>query len=585
MIPADLTVLVVMEALLVVTVGIGLTGALLAWRQRPEPGAVPLTLLMGAQCWWSATQIFRIDATSMSEQIFWMDLSWLGVVIVPVGWLLFALAYTGRSDYLRPRYIAAVSVVPLVCGVLGVTNSFHNLFYVDSTTVELSGKTLAYRTPGPGFWVVAGYTYLLGLLGTIPLLRFVTSDLGVFKAQSVALLVGLFAPWLTNILSLLGMFPTGPVDVTPIAFSVTGLAYLGALTRFRLFGTSPAPIYPARQSVFRRMQEGALVLDRHDNIVDINARAAELLRITPNEALGQPVTTAIPEFHEATDSQSESSRTTLESDSGIRALEVSVNRLRDVHDRTTGRIVTLHDITEHHRQQQRLEVLNRVFRHNIRSNTQVIIGNADYLSRESSESKATTVQEKALEIDEISDQIRNILDIFEQGRTQSNPKPVEAVLGDCIHTVREAYPKVTIESDFGSRAVEIDGMLREVFLNLIENAAQHNANPDARVHIELTAGAEQVQVVIEDNGPGIDDEELALVTDGEETPLKHGTGFGLALAVWGVDVADGEISFTEREPVGTVVTVTVPVLSAAVDDQGSDGVLNVDRNRLFAQDD
>lgn len=581
----NLSVLALMRITLVVTVGIGMAGALLAWQERPEPGAVPLTLLMGAQCWWSATLFFQINAPSLGAKIIWMDASWLGVVVIPVAWLLFALSYTGHSEYLKPRYIGAVSAVPLFCGLLVATNEIHNLFYLDAALVENNGEVMIERARGPGFWVIAAYTYLLGVLGAIPLLRFVTSDLGVFKSQSAALLVGLLAPWVTNILFLLGLLPTGGVDPTPVAFSVTGLAYLGALTRFQLFGTSPAPIRPARRSVFRRMQEGALVLDRHDNIVDINARAVELLRVTPNETLGQPVTTAIPEFHEATDDQSESSRAILESDSGIRALEVSVNRLRDVHNRTTGRIVTLHDITEYHRQQQRLEVLNRVFRHNIRSNTQVIIGNADYLSRESSESKATTVQEKALEIDEISDQIRNILDIFEQGRAQSNPKPVEAILGDCVHTVREAYPQVTIESDFGSRAVEIDGMLREVFLNLIENAAQHNANPDPRVHIELTAGAEDVQVVIEDNGPGIDDEELALVTEGEETPLKHGTGFGLALAVWGVDAADGEISFADREPVGTVVTVTVPVLSATVDDQGSDAVLSVDRNGLFAQDD
>jgi len=584
MIPPDLSVLTVMEILLVVTVGVGLAGAILAWRERPEPGAVPLTVLMAGQCWWSATQIFRIDATGMGEQIFWIDISWVGVVVIPVAWLLFALDYTGRSEYLRPRYIAVVSAVPLFCGVLGVTNEFHNLLYVDSTFVEVSGRMIVDRTPGPGFWVIAGYTYLLGLLGAIPLLQFVTSDLGVFKAQSGALLVGLFAPWLINVLSLLGVVPTGPVDATPIGFSITGLAYLGALTRFQLFGTSPAPIYPARRSVFRRMQAGALVLDRHDNIVDINARAVEQLRITPNEALGQPVTAAIPEFHEITGDQSDSGRAILESDSGIRALEISVNRLRDVHGRSTGRIVTLQDITEYYRQQQRLEVLNRVFRHNIRSNTQVIIGNADYLARESSESKANTVRNKALEINDISDQIRKILDIFEEGRKQPNPKPLEAVLGDCIHTVREEYPDVTVESEFGSRTVEVDSMLRDVFLHLIENAAKHNTNSEPTVRIHVTSGAEQVQVVIEDNGPGIDDKELALVQDGQETPLKHGTGFGLALAVWGVDVADGEISFADNEPTGTVITVEVPILSST-EDRESDGILNADRGNLSVQDD
>jgi len=572
-----------MRVLLVVTVGIGLAGGILAWRERPEPGAVPLTLLIAGVCWWSATLYFRINATGIGEQTFWIDISWPGVVIIPVGWLLFALSYTGHSDYLRPRYIAAVSVVPLLCGMLGVTNDFHHLFYVDSTLVEIDGSTQLARTPGPGFWMIAGYTYLLGLLAAIPLLQFVTSDLGVFKAQSVALLIGLFAPWLANILSLLELFPTGPVDPTPIAFSITGLAYLGALTRFQLFGTSPAPIRPARQSVFRRMQEGALVLDRHDHIVDINARAMEQLRLAPNEALGQPVTAAIPEFHGITDERPDSSRAILESDNGIRALEVSVNRLRDVHGRTTGRIVTLHDITEYYRQQQRLQVLNRVFRHNIRSNTQVIVGNADFLARESSESKAQTVREKALEIDEISDQIRTILDIFERGRQNSEPKPVETVLGDCIHTVREEYPDVTIESDFGPRTVEIDRLLRKVLLNLIENAAQHNTNSKPRVRIDVTTGAEHVEIVIEDNGPGIDDKELALVEEGQETPLKHGTGFGLALAVWGVDVAGGDISFGETEPTGTVVTVRVPILSSNGDSEESGGALNVGRNDLFVR--
>jgi len=545
------------KLLLVATVGVCVAAGILAWRERPEPGAVPLTALMIGACWWAATLFFQLDATGLRGKVFWVDISWLGIVVIPVAWVLFSLEYTGNSEYIRRRYIVLLSVIPAISGVLGVTDPYHSLFYVDSTLVEHSGIVLLDRTPGVWFWVTAVYTLLLGLLGTLPLLHFVTSDVDTFRGQSLAILVGALAPVVTNMLFLIDALPTGGIDLTPVSFSISGIAFLGALTRFRLFTTSPAPIQPARHAVFQRMLEGAIVLDRNNNIIDVNPQAARALDIS-GAVLGEPLEEALPRIHAVIENQLESQPTTI--DAGNRTYDVSLNEITDTHGRLTGRVVTLHDITEHVRQQQRLEVLNRAFRHNMRTNTQVIMGNAEYLATHNSESKAETVQKKAREIEDLSSNIRTVLDIFERGRKPPQAVNLHTVLRECIRVVREEYPDVSIEYDSAPRDHYVDRTLDDILFNLIENAAQHNTNPNPTVWIDVSTDDDTVQISVRDNGPGIDDQELALVNNRTETPLEHGTGFGLAIALWGTESVSGQLSFEENEPTGLVVTVEVPVL-------------------------
>lgn len=563
-----LSTLAVMKFALVTTVAIGTSGAILAWRERPEPGSIPLAALMVGQVWWSVTLFSRLNATGVVEKLLWIDISWAGIVIIPIAWLFFALEYTGYNQYVRPRYVAAVSVVPIVTALLGATSPLHNLLYLDSTLVEQNGAVTLSRTPGIWFWVAAAYTYLIGLIGTVPLLQFITSDVNTFKGQSLAILIGVFAPAVANGLFLLGVLPTGGVDPTPVAFSVTGVCFLGALTRFKLFGTSPAPIRPARRSVFKRMEEGAVVLDRHDHVVDINRQAAAAAGVRPDEVLGRSIEVVMPDLDGVVDSRTGRGRAMYRPDDGTKAYDVSISRLTDIHRRTTGQIITLHDITDHLRQQQRLEVLNRVFRHNIRTSTQVIVGNADYLATHNSEESATKVQENARNIEEISDKIRTVLDVFEQGRKQTRAVRLGAILEKCIDVAGTEYPEVTIEAGLPDETVHVNGILEDVFRHVIDNAASHNTNQDPRVWVDVDAEGKYVEVSVSDNGPGINDEELALVEQGTETPLEHGTGIGLALIAWGTEIAGGSVTFDENESMGVTVTVKAPLLSSPESQSG-----------------
>ena len=135
------------KILLVASVGVCVAAGILAWRERPTPGAVPLTALMIGACWWSVTLFFRLNATEMQEKILWVDASWIGIAIIPVAWLIFSLEYTGNSQYIRRRYIIMLSVIPIISALLGITDPYHSLFYTDSTLVESNGVLILDRTP------------------------------------------------------------------------------------------------------------------------------------------------------------------------------------------------------------------------------------------------------------------------------------------------------------------------------------------------------------------------------------------------------------------------------------------------------
>jgi PAS domain S-box-containing protein len=541
---------------LFVSIAVGTAAAILAWRERPEPGATPLVGLLVGQSWWSTCIIFKLRAPALESKLLWADLAWAGVVVIPVAWLLFALEYTGRDQYVRMRYAALLSVVPVVTVALALTSESHQLLYVRTHTVGSNG-VVHFQQGGVWYWVTAGYTYLLGVLGMIQLLGLLTSDAVTFRGQSAALIVGLLAPWVTNVLYLTGVLPTSGIDPTPVAFSVSGVAYLGALTRFRLFGASPAPNQRARQSVFDRMQEGAIVVDTNDTVVEANDSCLAILGLDANEILGAPAGDVIPEYDRLPEEGALPGHLTVGDERGGRPYDVMVTRITNFRGGTIGRVVTLHDVSKHLRQQQRLEVLNRILRHNIRTETNIIYG---YVDRFADDDDASIVKERALRIEEIGQKGREAIELFDEAREGQDPKSLVAMLDQCIASVRSEYPELTVEFDPPDEDVAVADMLAPVFSNVVENAAEHNDGDDPHVQVTVRRDGDTVRVDVADNGPGIDEYELAVLEEGTETALKHGSGLGLWIVKWGTDIAGGEVRFEEHDPTGSVVAIEVPVL-------------------------
>lgn len=539
---------------LFVSIVLGTAVAILAWRQRPEPGATPLVALLVGQTWWSTCIVFRLRATGVESKLFWIDLAWIGVVVIPVAWLLLALEYTGRDRYTRPRHVALLSIIPVITVILALVEPRTPMLTVhvrDSTA-----GVVRIQQGGSWFWVIAAYTYLLGFLGLLPLVDAVTSDSVTFREQGVVLAVGLLVPWVTNVLHLAGVVPTAGIDQTPIAFSVSGVAYLYAITRVRFLKISPAPNRRARRLVFDHMREGVVVVDTNGNVVDVNDNCLDILDIDAHETLGRPASEVIPEYNRLSVGIDGESVTVTDESNG-RAYDATVTPITDVRNQTLGRVIAFHDVSRYLRQQQRLEVLNRLFRHNIRTETNIIHGYAEQVTDDS----AGLIQDRASRIAEIGRKGREAIKLFEADSRDRSPMSLRTLLRGTVESVRETHPDVTVEFDPPDRDAKVAGLLTHVFRNAIENAAKHNDAAEPRVWVASEVADDRAHVEITDNGPGISEYELEVIGSGTETALKHGSGIGLWIIRWGTDIVGGRVEFVEHQPRGCVVTIDIPVLS------------------------
>ena len=101
--------------------------------------------------------------------------------------------------------------------------------------------------------------------------------------------------------------------------------------------------------------------------------------------------------------------------------------------------------------------------------------------------------------------------------------------------------------------------MRQVFLNILDNAAKHGEgkNIEASIHLE----GDSVVVRIRDFGPGIPEDELPLVKKKffKGSSKARGTGIGLAVCDEIVEMHGGTLTLQNAEGGGTLVTVCLPV--------------------------
>lgn len=101
--------------------------------------------------------------------------------------------------------------------------------------------------------------------------------------------------------------------------------------------------------------------------------------------------------------------------------------------------------------------------------------------------------------------------------------------------------------------------LRQVFLNILDNAAKHGRE-GGRIEASMTYEKGMVVVRIRDYGPGIPEAELPMVKKKfyKGSSKNRGTGIGLAVCDEIVDLHGGTLTLENASGGGTLVTVRLP---------------------------
>jgi PAS domain S-box-containing protein len=328
--------------------------AFFAWRRRPAPGARAFTLLMLAASEWALGYALELGSTALPAKVFWADVQYLGIVIVPGAWLVFVFRYVEAEEWLSRRNLALLAIEPAVMLALVWTNATHGLVR-SSVRLDSSGPfpVLDYAY-GAAFWINAAYSYALLLVGTLLLLQVLFQPPRLYRMQAIALLIGALAPWAGNALYISGLRAFSHLDPSPFAFILTGLAVVGGLFRFRLLDLVPI----ARSAVIERMDEGVMVLDAQSRVVDLNAAAARVAGHPVPEIIGRSaaeVLSAWPGLIERyRDVMETHTEITLEVGDAQHAYDLRISPLYDRDDRLAGRLFVSLDVTGRKRAEEAL---------------------------------------------------------------------------------------------------------------------------------------------------------------------------------------------------------------------------------------
>ena len=235
--------------------------------------------------------------------------------------------------------------------------------------------------------------------------------------------------------------------------------------------------------------------------------------------------------------------------------------VRDGDGTVTNYIGFQQDVTERVERQQQLQRIDHILRHNVRNDMTVIMGMADEIRIDGSAGVAASAEAILDRSESLLDKIdkeRDIVQLLEDEPTLETVDVVSLLDAD-VPTLRGAYPDATIAVTGDESALARGTAKLEVALHeLVENAIQHNDRDSPTVTVDVTTDPDAVTVDIADDGPGIPEMERKLLTGEEEdTPLYHGDGLGLWLVSLIVRRCGGRMSFSENDPRGSVVHLTL----------------------------
>lgn len=451
-----------------------------------------------------------------------------GLSTVP--WVVFAAQYTGR--YTDVRWYTIVGLFLPLAGVL--VNAVFPPELANVITSVIFLYFLAIMFLGTFLLIQSTYSYvhlsvLHGIaLAVLPTAMMITVNFTSFFLEfSTLLAVGVYTGTVAGGTVLLG----GVVTLTPFLSETPAVETIG------------------RRTVTEETDDLILIVDGTDTIIDFNDATAETLRSPPSE--GEDLAAVFGSSAAELEAQE---TVTVETRAGKRQYDPEVSWITDSNQTEFGAVLSLRDVSSRELREQRLSVLNRALRHNLRNRIDILRSHAEALDAEANADHRNSIIETTRTIAELSDKARAI-DQFVSDSEDRQEVDITTLVETVRAAVQSEYEEITITTDLPDSASiwTNRGALEAAVESATTNAA---AYAESSVDVSVGMGETECEVVVTDDGPGIPADELESLEAGTETPLTHGTGLGLWQFKWAVRTMGGEFSFETTD--GTTVRFTVP---------------------------
>jgi PAS domain S-box-containing protein len=534
-----------------------------ALSNRDKPGSLGFGMMVVGISIWSTVVGAGIFLPSMGASVLAFEFQLLGAQLAFVGWFLLALEFV-RPDRLTSRVKRAVAAFMAVTFLGLWTNPVHGLVWSDT---RIEGGGFLEVTFGTGWWMFAGTHYLLLLVALGLLVWVFLRSTGAKRLQAGAFAVATLPVFATTVVTIWDVF--GVVDTTPFGYLVVFPIVAWALYRARFLDVLPV----ARRTVLEEMQDAVVILDEDDQVVDFNGAAAALLDLSRG-SIGRTAAAVFDQYQDTAqqfaDAEQVETEIALEDDGSERQFHLTISPLGG-EAAGGGRVIVLREITALKRRESELQtrerqldllrqVLSRVLRHNLRNDLQVIRAHARRIpeaDRAEVDELVETVVGKADDLASTGEKARRLERIIDS-EGESVEVDVTAVVASVVEDIREDYPDAVVETDCPEWAGAVaDDHLSLAVEDLVENGIVHANDPEPEVTVSVERTDGHVVLDIADEGPGIPEEELAVLEARSESDLEHASGAGLWVVTWIVERSGGELSF-DSTPEGTTATIRLP---------------------------
>lgn len=506
---------------------------------------------------------FEILCANIEWVKFWVKVEYLGGSFFGVLWLMFALEFTGKMDNIKKRTLALLYIVPAAILIINWTNDFHHWFYKE---MYMNNNGIFSRLEvihGSWYWVHTMYNYALTLMGMIIFIITYLKAVSVIRKQMLLLIISCIIPWIGDAVYIFGLAPFD-LDLCPLALSLSGILYSFAVLKFKFLKLTPI----ALEKVFSNMQDGVIILDSENTIVNFNDSSKhifpELNYLKAGEKISDEVLEKYQSLVEIINNNKNENLISIKNQNELKHYKINISDIYEENKKSIGKILTFDDITESKKQQEKLFQLNNfkdklftVVSHDIKSPLSVLLSLLELLEDEEDiykeENKEILYEIKA-NVKNTHEMVENVLNWF---RSQMDGTGYHSLSWNLSDIMKNSL--MLLNQNAKLKGIEVFSkipkhifiygnrdMLEIVIRNLFSNAIKFT-NKGGSIEVRAQESEGIVTIAVSDSGIGIESEKIDKLFSNSNfhntlgTLGEKGTGLGLIICKEFIEKSGGRI--------------------------------------------
>lgn len=333
---------------------------------------------------------------------------------------------------------------------------------------------------------------------------------------------------------------------------------------------------------------GVIAVDRDGRITTCNPAAARAIASALPEPVGANYRDVFPDspLLKVLDGADERpyERTIQAPDGARRILAATATPLKLGSGEIIGAVEVFEDVTEVRRLQESVDRADRLKQlgemaagvaHEIRNPLNGIGGFASLLSRDlpPSDPRHKYAQAVVEGVRTLNRTVTGLLEFTKPRRLAYQDVDPVALVEDCLELMRSELsvadakhakaPSLAVVNRWPAGSIRADGhQLRQVLLNLVQNAVHAVADRDGRIEVTIAAqdssGLDGIAITVDDNGAGVAKDARQRIFTPFYTTKDHGTGLGLAVSFTTVSLHGGTLTVDDSPLGGARFRVWIP---------------------------